>query len=326
MFFIHKFIRVFYKSFLIPLLISMFFLYILKPLNNIFIKKGLKRELSSLLTLVISLFILLGIGSHFSKYILREFSDLIKNITNITAVTENKNSMNFILNEFYKYINISEVYETIKNILKDYIKNIGLLKGINYIIDTFSKVLLLLVILFFLLKDGTKFKNKFISIFPEKYEEFLSNVFSDSDNVLTSYVTGQVKVALSLGIMIFIGYKVIGIPNALILSSLTFILGFIPFVGFFISMIVPFIIALGMGFTMLLKLAAVFIIVQTLKGRIVVPSIMAHAMKIHPLTDIFLVIGAVSLGGPMAAFTIVPIYGIFKAILINLYKFKSKDC
>jgi len=122
-----------------------------------------------------------------------------------------------------------------------------------------------------------------------------------------------------LSIMIFVAYKIIGIPNALLFASITFILAFIPFIGFFISMIVPSIIALSMGFIMMGKLAIVFIIVQTLKGRIVVPQIMSQAMNIHPLTDIFLVIGAVALGGPLAAFAIVPIYAIIKTIFSNLY-------
>jgi len=78
-----------------------------------------------------------------------------------------------------------------------------------------------------------------------------------------------------------------------------------------------------MGFVMIAKLAIVFIIVQTLKGRVVVPAIMSHAMKIHPLTDIVLVIGAISIGGPLAAFLIVPIYAIFKTILTNLSLLKK---
>jgi predicted PurR-regulated permease PerM len=72
-----------------------------------------------------------------------------------------------------------------------------------------------------------------------------------------------------------------------------------------------------MGFSMVLKLSALFITVQTLKGRVVVPAIMAKCMNIHPLTDIFLVIGAIAAGGPFAAFAIVPFYAIIKNIVIS---------
>jgi predicted PurR-regulated permease PerM len=56
--------------------------------------------------------------------------------------------------------------------------------------------------------------------------------------------------------------------------------------------------------------------VQTLKGRVVVPAIMAKSMNIHPLTDIFLVIAAIAVGGPFAAFAVVPIYAILKNIIL----------
>jgi predicted PurR-regulated permease PerM len=101
-------------------------------------------------------------------------------------------------------------------------------------------------------------------------------------------------------------------PNALLLSSITFVLAFIPFVGFFISMIIPVVISLGIGLYMFIKLAVVFIIAQTLKGRVIVPAVMSKSMNIHPLTDIFLVIGAIAMGGPFAAFIVVPVYAIIK--------------
>jgi predicted PurR-regulated permease PerM len=190
--------------------------------------------------------------------------------------------------------------------------------------DTFSKVFLILVILFYLLKDGHKFKAKILSLLPYRFKETLSKILSESNKALNSYVTGQSKVALALSIMIFIGYKAIGMPNAFLLASITFVLAFIPFIGFLISMIFPTAIALSMGFTMVVKLATTFAIAQVLKSRVVVPAIMATSMKIHPLTDIFLVMAAISLQGPTCAFCIVPIYAIIKVLLINIHEYKLK--
>ena len=72
---------------------------------------------------------------------------------------------------------------------------------------------------------------------------------------------------------------------------------------------------------MILKLSILVLIAQTLKGRIVVPLIMSKTMKIHPITDIFLVVGAATLIGPIGAFVIVPIYSLIKVI----YKYFNKE-
>nr|WP_278321776.1 AI-2E family transporter [Clostridium ljungdahlii] len=327
MHFIFRIIVTLYRCILVPIIISVFLFYILKPLNNVFIQNGISKGISSLLTLIISLIAALLILYFFIRYAILEFNGLAKNINNLSPNTKTFTSqkpINSIVNEIYKYININELIKIANNIMIHYTQNFqsNLYKNINDIVDVFSKMLLVLLILFFLLKDGCKLRDKFIDLFPEKYRDFLSETLYDVDRALNAYVTGQLMVALSLAIMIYIGYKIIHMPNALIWAFFTFILGFIPFIGFFISMIIPSIIAISKGLYMIIKLSIVFITVQTLKGRVVVPLIMSSALKIHPLTDIFLVVTAVSYGGSMAAFVVVPLYAIVKVTVLSLYKYR----
>ena len=145
------------------------------------------------------------------------------------------------------------------------------------------------------------------------YKDVGNEILSEGDKLLSSYIIGQATVALSLSIIVFIGYKIIKLPSALVFSLITFVLAFIPFVGFLISMIVPYIIAITMGLPMIIKLTVVFIVAQTLKGRVVVPFIMGKVMKIHPLTDIFLVVGAATIFGPLGAFCVIPVYTLLKS-------------
>lgn len=299
------------KSFLIPVLISSLIFYIIRPLNEVFLNRRISEGKSSLLTLVICTFILTGLISYFSKYAYTQFEQLTKQLlSNIN----NKDNIDGYLDKINKFVNLSEIYSLAATSVRNYIQHIGqgFRRIINYFMNAFSMIFLIIVIVFYMLKDGRRFKDKILSLAPKRYKSLLEELLSDSDTILSHYVTGQAKIALSLAIMIFIGYKIIGIPNALLLSIITFILAFMPFVGFFISMIIPTVIALSIGMPTFLKLLVVFIIVQTLKGRVVVPAIMAKTMKIHPLTVIFLVIGAIAAAGPFAAFAVVPIYAIVK--------------
>lgn len=307
--FINKLVIVIAKTFLIPLFISLLIFYIVRPLNNIFIKKRLSNGKASLLTLIIFTFILSGFLSYFSRYAYIEFKQIL-------IVFSDSKLMDGYIKWISNFININEIYNLVLELVKNYIYQIGhsFAKLVSYFMNTFSAVFLIIVIVFYMLKEGGKFKDMILNLTPGNYKEFTEEVLLESDDILSHYVTGQAKVALALSVMIFVGYKLIGMPDGFILSSITFILAFIPFVGFFISMIIPVVIALSMGFYMFIKLIAVFIIVQTLKGRVVVPAIMAKSMDIHPLTDIFLVILAISIGGPFAAFAVVPVYAIIKNI------------
>ena len=189
----------------------------------------------------------------------------------------------------------------------------------------FSNILLIILIAFFLLKDRKRFKEKILLYIPSKYKELAKEIIIDGDNILSSYIIGQTIVAFSLAIMVFAGYLIIDMPSSLLLASITFVLAFIPFVGFFISMTIPYIIALTLGIKMVIKLSILVIIAQTLKGRIVVPFIMGKRMNIHPLTDIFLVVSAASLGGPLAAFSVVPIYAFIKMSYDKIKKYSKMN-
>lgn len=313
--FVHRLTNAVTKTLLVPLFVASLFFYIIRPLNNIFIMKGLGTGKASLLTLSISGFILSGLIYYFSQYAYEQFKEVSRDLA--VTIHENKR-IEGIISYINQFINNNRFYSLVTDLAKNYIQKIGhnFMRMAGYFMNTFSMVFLVVVIVFYMLKDGHKFKERTLRFMPQKYKGAADKLLSESDVILSHYVTGQAKVALSLSIMIFTGYKIIGMPNAMILSTITFILAFIPFVGFFISMIIPIVIALGIGIVMFGKLAVVFIIVQTLKGRAVVPAIMARSMKIHPLTDIFLVIAAIAVGGPFAAFAVVPIYAIIKNSVI----------
>ncbi|MBV7273568.1 AI-2E family transporter [Clostridium sp. PL3] len=315
--FICKLVIVLTKAFIIPLIVSVLLFYLIRPLNNIFIKKGISRGKASLLSLTICTFILTGLLAYFSKYAHKQFNDIFNQLM---TIINDKDQVDGFINWVNRFVNVNEIYSLLADMVKVYVRKIGksFKMILGYFMNTFSIVFLIIVIVFYMLKDGNKFKDRILFFIPEKYKNKAYKILNESDDILSHYVNGQAKVALYLSLMILLGYKIIGIPDALLLSMITFILAFIPFVGFFISMIIPGVIALSMGVSVTLKFFIMFIIVQTLKGRVIVPAVMSKSMKIHPLTDIFLVIGAIGIGGPFAAFAVVPIYAILKNVCITL--------
>lgn len=313
---INEFIDVFIFVIFTPIIFGVFLFYILKPLNEIFVRKGLKHSMATALTLIIFIFILSGIVKYFGEYFVKQIVQLRQIINSILmennirdfaargmADGQLRGFTEGFSNQIIRYVNL--VLSNLGNIFN---------KGMMI----FSNIILVILITFFLLRDGDQFKPRILKYCPKKYKDIVGNILSQSDTVLSSYIIGQATVALSLAIMVFVGYKIIGLPGALFLATTTFVLAFIPFVGFFISMIIPYILAASMGLTMIIKLTILFTIAQTLKGRVVVPFIMGRAMKIHPITDIFLVVGAAAIGGPIVAFCVVPIYSLIKVILKNL--------
>jgi predicted PurR-regulated permease PerM len=318
--FIYDVIQVLFWVIISPIIFGVFLFYILKPLNRIFTKMGMKSSIAATITILIAATILGFVGRYFGKYLTEQvyyLKELIANEIeqqNIIAMGE----------EYLKDSSVRGFIENISRGLMGYIKFLysNLREIFNKGMMIFSNILLVILVTFFLLKDGNEFKPLVLKYAPIKYKELVGEILDDGNAVLSTYIIGQATVALSLATMIFIGYKIIGMPSALLFSFTTFILAFIPFVGFLISMVIPYIIATTIGISMLIKITILFIVAQTLKGRVVVPFIMGRIMKIHPITDIFLVVGAATLGGPIAAFCIVPVYSLIKLILKKLHEKK----
>ena len=310
---VHKFLEVILLVIIAPVIFGVFLFYILKPLNDIFIRKGMKTSKSALLTLSIAAFILAAVFRYFGQYLvvqLVQLKELILTYVDREDITE------FAL----QYASNDTMKSAISSLSKGIIDYVSLIiTNVRGIFDKgmmlFSNVLLVILITFFLLRDGNNFKSVVLRYCPGKYKKIVEDILPKCNEVLSTYIIGQAIVALSLATMVFIGYIIIGMPSALLLAFTTFILAFIPFVGFFISMIIPYIVATIVGFNMLVKLSLLFIIAQTLKGRVVVPFIMGRTMNIHPITDIFLVVGGAAIGGPIVAFCIVPIYSLLKLIV-----------
>lgn len=317
---IKSFINVIFAVVIIPIIFGVFLFYILRPLNNIFIKKNMKRGAAATLTISIFFFIGAGVVKYFGDYFIEQFMNVKSIFLNII---ESRGGMDNIQSMVQRSILNINYYDKFLGDIENYIfifaTNIRKLfdKGMQL----FSNILLVILIVFYLLKDEEKIKDSIIGLFPRKYKDKACDLVEEGDEVLSSYIIGQAKVAISLSTMMFIGYKIIGMLNPLLLASVTFVLAFIPFIGFFISVIVPYIIAIALGWNMILKLSILVLIAQTLKGRIVVPLIMGKTMKIHPITDIFLVVGAATIIGPIGAFVVVPIYSLAKVI----YKHFSKE-
>lgn len=314
-----SFINVVFSVVVIPIIFGVFLFYILKPFNNIFLKRKVKRNIAATLTLIIFFFIISGVIKYFSDYFIEQFINVKS--TFLSLIQENVEMDNIqgvvkesILNSNYysKFLGElqSYIYLIFSNIRKVFDKGMQL----------FSNILLIVLIVFYLLKDEESIKESLVNIFPRKYKNKGRDIVEEGDEILATYIIGQAKVALSLSTMMFIGYKFIGMTSPLLLASVTFILAFIPFVGFFISLILPYIIAIALGWQMILKLSVLVLIAQTLKGRIIVPLIMGKTMNIHPITDIFLVVGAASLIGPIGAFVVVPVYALLKMIFMYFDK------
>lgn len=115
--------------------------------------------------------------------------------------------------------------------------------------------------------------------------------------------------------MFAFGYWVIGLKFALLLGIVSGILNLIPYLGSFLAMVPAITVGAFVSPLMLVKVLIVFVIEQTLEGRVISPLVLGNTLAIHPVTIIFILLAAGKLFGIAGVILGIPGYAVIKVIV-----------
>lgn len=181
------------------------------------------------------------------------------------------------------------------------------LTGLSAATEFVAGVILMVVVLFFFLKDGPKIVNFTLRWFQGGTRAKLAESADRSAKVLGGYVRGTAIVAAVDAVLIGIGLAVVGVPLALPLAVIVFVGAFIPIVGATVAGILAALVALvTTGPVEALIVLAIVIVVNQVEGDLLQPVIMGQALSLHPLVVLLaLTIGTI-VGGIFGAILAVP--------------------
>ncbi|MGF9695864.1 AI-2E family transporter [Paenibacillus sp. MABNR03] len=312
----------------VPMMLSVFFYYLLRPLVNYMERKKLNRTLSILLIyLVFGVLLVLFIVGLWPS--LREqLINLVDNAPNLI------NSLSVQLRELEQNGAIKALFpegSTPFSQITDYI-NKGFTFVTNYVsglfslISSFAIILFTFpIILFYMLKQGEKFGRKLVHIAPKRFQKDSREVVLEIDQALSGFIVGRVLVNLALGVLMYIGFLLIGLPYALLLTVVAVIMNFVPFIGAIVSSVPIVIIGLIQSPSVAIWSLIIILVAQQIQDNLVAPYVFGKKLDIHPLTTIILVLGAGDLGGIIAILIIIPVYMIVKIILVRVYQLFFKE-
>lgn len=182
--------------------------------------------------------------------------------------------------------------------------------------ETIAGSLLLIVVLFFYLKDGRHLVGSAVGSFPAARQARVRSQLTTAWTTLSRYFRGQLVVAFADAVGIGVGLLLLGIPLALPLAVLTFFGGLFPIVGAVVTGVLAVLVALAHAglFTGALVLGLV-LLVQQLESNVLQPLILGNALSLHPLMILLAVTAGALALGVLGAFVAVPIAAITARLL-----------
>ncbi|CAM4186822.1 AI-2E family transporter [Listeria ivanovii] len=199
----------------------------------------------------------------------------------------------------------------------------GAITSIGSIVGTVTEVILAIVttplVLFYLLKDGKKLPDFLLKMLPVNGRAHTRQVLGEANHQISSYIRGQIIVSLCIGILLFIGYLIIGLPYALTLAIIAACTSIVPYLGPAIAITPAIIIAIVTSPWLLVKLIIVWCVVQLLEGKFISPQVMGKTLKVHPITILFVILVAGNLFGVLGVIFAVPGYAVLKVIVTHVF-------
>jgi predicted PurR-regulated permease PerM len=217
--------------------------------------------------------------------------------------------------------------------LNDLVDNLGAGDVSGYVQDAVSfaqgaavsalvllfSIILIVVIAIYMLLDMPRLEGSIDRRFPPAGGAPLTQRI---ERALWGYVKGQVILSLVIGTSAGVGMWLLGTTGlvdgaeryALLFGLWTAFIEVIPYIGPWLSAVPPAIYALVVDPVGFLWVAALFVFIYQIEGHVVVPNVMANALRLHPLLVIFGLLAGAELYGIPGVLVALPTMAAGRAI------------
>ena len=300
------------KLVVIPVLIAIILASALSPVINGLRKRGVAAILATWITLLGGIAVFGGIVTLIVFAVRDQWDELF------SSAAQGIDKLQQLLIDGPIQVDATQV-ETARTAVGDFLTSsqfgTGALAGASVVFELITGSVLLVVILFFLLKDGGQIWNFFLSPLTGERLARGRRIGHTSLRVLGGYVRGTAIVAAVDASAIGVGLAILQVPLALPLAVIVFLGAFIPLIGATAAGILAALVALvASGPVVALIVIIIVIAVNQLEGNFLQPVVMAQSLKLHPLVILVGLTAGTILGGVVGAVLSVPIAAVAWAI------------
>ncbi|HEY4500292.1 MAG TPA: AI-2E family transporter [Candidatus Paceibacterota bacterium] len=308
-----------FKPFIAPVALAFMMAIVVRPIDKwILTKTNGRRTLAAVLTVLFVLVV-----------ILVPLSILIEQVAvesfNFYTAVRDRGLGDAGLLASYVVKPIQNIYPTWNPDIGGYVKSVAdsLVNNFGKIFSSTASIALglfiVLVTLFYILRDGKRIKKTIMDISPlaDAYDE---QIIDKIERAVNSVVRGSLFTSLIKGILATLGFYIFGVDHALLWGMLTAIVSLLPGIGAGLTIIPAMLyllvidkvgaaIGLGIWGTVLVGLV----------DNILMPIVVGRGFTVHPLFVMLSLIGGIMFFGPIGLFLGPLVIALFSA-LIEIYK------
>lgn len=188
----------------------------------------------------------------------------------------------------------------------------------------FSFALITVLSFYFALQD-TGVDDFLRMVMPVAHEEYSVDLWKRSQKKIGLWMQGQILLSVIVGILVYLGLLLIGIPYALLLAVFTAGAELIPVFGSLIAGTVAVVVAYSSGGVPLgLIVAGLFVVVNQFESNLIYPLIVKKIVGVPPLLVIVALIAGYTLAGFLGVLLSVPVAAVLLEFITDFDKRKRR--
>jgi predicted PurR-regulated permease PerM len=189
----------------------------------------------------------------------------------------------------------------------------------------FVQLFSILVITFFLVKDGHRLLEFIYRQVPAERARRMRRIADDISDAIAGYVLGNFVISVLAGLVTYVTLRILGVPFATPLAILFGFFDLIPLVGATLGgILVGIVVAFAADFPLgLIVWVAVLILYQQVENNLIQPFVYGRAVQLHPLIVIVAILIGAALLGVLGALVAIPAAAAVQAVIRDFWRFRQ---
>ena len=321
-----------FNEIIAPVIIAIIIAYILNPIVNYLQRRiHLPRSLIILLTYIIVLVIIILIPMLIIPLFTGDITSAEINTQQLIKTLESAIAQQYQVFGFtiHPAALLKQVISTLQGFIQPVVGQTVTI--VMSIITSIIWIIFIILVSFYLIKDGASLDNWFSSHIPPVFLPDYKWIRDEINQIWGAFFRGQLLLGTIVAIIFIIVGSIIGLPFALLMGILAGILEFLPSIGHAIWLFIASLLAFFLGSTwipipnwaFMLIVIGLHLFFEQFDLNYLIPRIIGRSVHLPPLVVILGIVSAALLAGvlaiPLAAPTIASARIIGRYIFANLF-------
>lgn len=297
-------------DFLLPVLISIAFSYLLYPIVRALekITWGRDRRMPSAVAVLLSFVIFLLFMSAALQILMVPLVTQVNTLTK--ALPGFAAQVSATMNWFFGPEARAALPANVQALINEALTTAGR----NVMARSMASMVLVPFLTFYFLKDWRTLKAMAVKVFPYDRQALAEKVLEDIGSMLCTYVDNMLKLCLVAAGCLTVGNYVLGVQYTLVLGLLAMLTELIPLVGSVVGTLVAVFVALLQRPALALQVLIFYLVYYQVDSQVIMPTLVGKAITLHPVLIILSVIIGGKLAGVIGLIFAVPVLAIIKIL------------